>query len=108
MRKYMYLGTYTGEGIKGVAAEGGTAREEATRALFENLGGRITEYSFMFGAYDFVIIADMPDHSAALVPPMMAGSTGTVRVMTVELLPPAVLDDASRTAKGLAFRAAGH
>jgi uncharacterized protein with GYD domain len=108
MVRYLYLGKYSTEGLKGLAAEGGTKRREATGQLVESLGGRMTEYAFAVGEYDFIVIAEMPDDTAALVPSIMAGSTGTVRVLTVPLRSPAEIDAVSARIAEATFRAAGH
>lgn len=60
MHTYLYTGRYTADGVRGVIGEGGAAREAATRALFESLGGRIVTYGFVMGEWDFVILAEMP------------------------------------------------
>lgn len=108
MPRYLYLGTYTGEGVLGVMSEGGTRREAETRDLFERLGGRVETYLFAVGSdVDFVIIAEMPDAVAAIVPPMLAAAGGKVVVRTTPLLAPDQLDVAAQAARGVSFRAAG-
>ena len=114
MARYLYLGRYNGDGCRGVVAEGGSGRESETRELFSALGGRVETYQFAVGPdFDFVIIAEMPDTAAAIVPPLMASATGTVEVRTTLLLSPAeeeeagAVDVAAQQARGLSFRAAG-
>lgn len=108
MSRYLYLGRYTGEGIEGVVAEGGSRRETETRDLFERIGGRVESYDFAVGPEcDFVIIADVPDVLAAIVPPLLASSGGKVIVRTTPLLTPQQLDAATQTARGITFRSAG-
>ena len=108
MPRYLYLGRYTGDGVSGVMAEGGTGREAETRAAFERVGGRVETYLFAVGPdLDFVIIAEMPDTVAAIVPPMLASAGGRVVVRTTPLLSPADLDAAAAVARGVTFRAAG-
>ena len=41
MPKYLFQGSYIGEGLKGLATEGGTPRVEAARQLFGSLGGTL-------------------------------------------------------------------
>ena len=107
MSMVLYLGSYSAEGLTGVIAEGGTAREQETRALFESLGGRVLWYGFALGEADFVILAEMPDDQAAVVPPLLASATGTVRVRTVKLLTAGEMDDVAVQAREASFRAAG-
>lgn len=107
MHTYLYTGRYTADGVRGVIGEGGAAREAATRALFESLGGRIVTYGFVMGEWDFVILAEMPSDSAAVVPPMMARATGTVEVHVTRVYSSAEIDESSSLARGVSFRAAG-
>lgn len=108
MPHYLYLGRYTGEGCAGIVAEGGSRREADTRRVFEQVGGRLETYLFAFGPdFDFVIVAEMPDTAAALVPPLLASATGTVIVRATPLLSPAELDAVAEKARGASFRGVG-
>jgi uncharacterized protein with GYD domain len=107
MSMYLYIGSYSAEGRKGLMAEGGSSREAATRALFESMGGSVERYAFAMGSFDFVIIADMPDDRVALIPPLIANSTGTVSVTTTKLLTPLEMDAVTSLAQSFTFRKAG-
>lgn len=104
----MYLGKYTTEGLKGLAAEGGTKRLQATERLVTSIGGTIVEYFFAVGEYDFVLIVDVPDNATGLVAPILTGSSGTVRVLTVPLLSPSEMDEVCSKIQLGSFRPAGH
>lgn len=108
MVRYLYLGKYTTEGLQGLVAEGGTKRREATEAFFASLGGRLVEYYFAVGEYDFALIAELPDDTAALVPPLVTGTTGTLRVLTIPLRTPAEIDEVCARIADTSFRPAGH
>ena len=41
MPKYLFQGSYIGDGLKGLATEGGTPRVEAAKQLFGSLGGTL-------------------------------------------------------------------
>ena len=107
MAKFMYLGKYTADGLKGLAAEGGTKRLEATERLVASIGGTILEYSFAIGEYDFVLVVDLPDHTAGLIAPILTGASGTVRVLTVPLVSPAEIDEVCARITHGSFRPAG-
>lgn len=108
MPRYLYLGRYAAEGCRGVIAEGGTHRETETRAVVEQVGGTVELYQFAFAPdVDFVIVAEMPDSVSALVPPLLAASTGTVEVRGIPLMPPSDVDAATQVARSVVFRAAG-
>lgn len=107
MGLYLYIGSYSAEGVKGVMVEGGRKREAETRRLVKSVGGKILHYAFAMGDFDFVIVAEMPDDKAALVAPMLACATGTVHVKTTKLLSPAEMDEVCKLAGKGRFRAAG-
>jgi len=105
MPKYLTLGSYTAEGIKGVLKDGGTGRRKAVQAAVEAMGGKIEAYYFAFGENDVVVISEVPDNVTAAALAIGIGSTGTVSLKTVVLLTPEELDEATK--KTVAFRAAG-
>lgn len=107
MATFMYLGTYTADGLKGLAAEGGTKRREATEKLVSSIGGTLVHYSFAVGEYDFVLIVDLPDNAAGLVAPILTGASGTVRVLTVPLVTPQQIDEVCARIPSGSFRPAG-
>lgn len=107
MVRYLYLGKYTADGLRGLSTEGGTKRREATEKLISSIGGRIIEYSFAVGEYDFVLIVEMPDDAAALVAPIVTGASGTVRVLTIPLISPENLDEITSRIARTTFRPAG-
>lgn len=107
MAKFLYLGKYTAEGLKGLAVDGGTKRKEAIEHFASSIGGSILEYSFAVGEYDFVVIADVPDNAAGLIAPIMTGATGTVRLVTVPLVSPQQIDEVCARIPSSTFRPAG-
>lgn len=107
MAKFMYLGKYTADGLRGLAAEGGTKREAAIEKLVGSIGGTVLEYFFAVGEYDFVVIIDVPDNAAGLIAPILTGSTGTVRVVTVPLMSPKDMDEVCARIPSTSFRPAG-
>jgi uncharacterized protein with GYD domain len=107
MARFLYLGKYTSEGLKGLAAEGGTKRREATERLIGSIGGKILEYSFAVGEYDFVLIVEVADDAAGLIAPILTGSSGTVHVLTVPLIDPKTIDEVSARITKATFRPAG-
>jgi uncharacterized protein with GYD domain len=105
MPKYLSMGSYTVDGIKGVLKEGGTGRRKAVQTAIEALGGKMEAYYFAFGEADVVVISDVPDNVTALALAIGIGSTGTVSLKTTVLVTPEEVDQA--TQKTVAFRAAG-
>ena len=92
MSKYLFHGSYTDEGLKGLLKEGGSKRREATEQLVKSLGGTLEAYYFAFGDNDFYLIADVPDNVSASVGSLVANASGAVKVKTVVLLTPKEVD----------------
>ena len=105
MAKYLFTGSYTSDGAKGVLKEGGTARRAMLDEMIGSLGGTVESFYFAFGEADVYVIADLPDASSAAAMSMTASATGAVEVRTIALLTPEELDDA--TTKSVAYRAPG-
>lgn len=57
---FLFLMSYTAEGVRGVMQQGGEARSAATRAFMEARGGRISHTGFMFGEYDTMLLVELP------------------------------------------------
>lgn len=96
MPKYMFTGSYTAEGARGVLAEGGSGRRAATEKLVKSLGGTLEAYYFAFGSDDFYLIADLPGNAAAAAGALTAGASGAIRTRTIVLLTPEEVDAATR------------
>ena len=105
MPKYLFTGSYTPEGARGVLAEGGTGRREATERLVASLGGTVEAYYFAFGGDDFFLIADLPSHAAAAAGALTAAASGAITTRTTVLLTPEDVDAASQLSP--AYRAPG-
>jgi uncharacterized protein with GYD domain len=96
MPKYLVAGSYTKEGVKGLLAEGGSARRAATEAMITSLGGTMEAYYFAFGTDDFYIIVDAPSNAAVAAAALTAAASGAVNPRTVVLLTPEEVDAATK------------
>ena len=105
MAKFLFTGSYTSEGARGVLAEGGTRRREAAEQVVSSVGGTIEAYYFGFGTDDFYLIADLPDNAAAAAGAMTAAASGAMGIRTTVLLTPEEIDAASKLSPS--FRAPG-
>ena len=94
MPKYLFHGSYTEEGLKGLLKEGGSRRRDAARQTLESVGGTLEAYYHAYGDDDFYIIADMPDNASATALSLVVNATGAVNVKTVVLLTPEEVDQA--------------
>ena len=96
MPKYLFTGSYTAEGARGVIKDGGSKRRQAVESLMRSLNGTLETHYFGFGSDDFYVIAELPDHAAAAAASLTVGASGTLGVRTIVLLTPEEIDDAAR------------
>ncbi len=96
MAKYLFIGSYTADGARGLLDDGGTKRREVAEQVVRSVGGTLESYYFGFGADDFYLIADLPDHSAAAAVSLTVGGSGAVTSRTVVLMTPEDIDAAGR------------
>ena len=96
MPKYLYHGSYTDKGLKGLLKDGGSKRVKVTKKAIESLGGKMEAYYFALGGSDFFIILEAPDNVAAITGSMVANASGTVKVNITALVSPEEVDLASK------------
>jgi uncharacterized protein with GYD domain len=96
MPKYLIKATYTSEGAKGVAKEGGTGRRDTVAKLAENSGGKMESFYFAFGETDAYVICDMPDNATAAAVALAVNSSGAATATTVILMTPEEMDEATK------------
>ena len=95
MPKYLLQVSYTLDGVKGVVAEGGSARKAAAQAAAESVGGTLESLYFAFGETDVFAVADLPDNAAAAALALSVTAAGGAAVRTVVLLTPDEIDGAT-------------
>jgi uncharacterized protein with GYD domain len=96
MAKYLFIANLKADGVKGVLAQGGTARAEAVSKATKSVGGQLETFYFAFGSDDVYAIVDVPDNVSAAAMAMSVAATGIVGVRTVVLLTPAEIDQAAK------------
>ncbi|MGE4358123.1 MAG: GYD domain-containing protein [Candidatus Omnitrophota bacterium] len=62
MAKFLMLGKYTLEGIKGISKE----RTNKGVELIEKAGGKVEKMYVLLGEYDLVFLVDFPDNASAI------------------------------------------
>jgi len=92
--KYLFQGSYTEEGLRGLLKEGGSKRREAAEQVIKSVGGTLEAYYFAFGDNDFYVIVDMPDNVSTTAVSLVVNVSGAVNVKTVVLLTPEEVDQA--------------
>jgi uncharacterized protein with GYD domain len=94
MPKYLFIGSYSPEGARGVLKDGGTKRRQAAEQVMRSVGGTVESMHFGFGSDDFFIVAELPDNAAASAGSLTVGASGAVRVRTVVLMTAEEVDEA--------------
>ena len=105
MGKYLFRGTFSTEGLRGVMKDGGTSRPKAVAALAESVGGRLDAYYFAFGEDSYYVVCDLPNDEAAAACAMTVAASGAVSNSTVKLLTPEQVDAAVKLSPS--YRAPG-
>ncbi|MGD9238930.1 MAG: GYD domain-containing protein [Desulfobacterales bacterium] len=106
MPKYLFYGSYTPHGFKGLMEEGGSKRIEAAKRALGSVDGKLEAFYFSFGKNDFYIIADLPDNVTTTAITFAGNVSGTFRINGVALLTAEELDEAIK--KSVDFRPPGH
>jgi uncharacterized protein with GYD domain len=96
MPKYLLEVSYTLDGVRAVAAKGGSVRKAAAQAAAKSLGGKLDSFYFAFGKNDVYTVADLPDNEAAAALALAVTAGGGAMVRTVVLLTPEEIDGAAQ------------
>lgn len=105
MAKYLFQASYTLDGTRGLAKEGGSSRRAAVEQMVKGLGGTLESMYYAFGKIDVFIVADLPDAACAAAISLSVGASGGARVTTIPLMTPADMDAAAK--KSVKYRAPG-
>ena len=105
MGKYLFQGSYTEQGLKGLLKEGGSGRVKAIEQLVKGLGGKLEMFYFSHGSDDFFIVADVPEGVSAIATSLIVNATGTVKARMTVLITPEEIDQAAKIT--INFRPAG-
>jgi len=93
-RKFLILGKYTQAGMAGALADGFESRREVMTDAITSMGGRLIDYSFCMGEYDFTVVAEYEDESKALASSLIPVAAGTVIAHVIRLLTIEEMDQA--------------
>ena len=105
MPKYLWSGSYTAAGTKGLLAEGGSGRRAAIEKLIGSIGGKVECMYFTFGEKDILCILDAPDNVSAAALGLAVGASGSVEGGVTVLLTAEEVDAATK--KNPAYRPPG-
>ena len=82
MPTYISFASYTDQGIRNV--KDSPKRLDAAKDLAKDLGGELKQFYLTMGAYDIVIVLDLPGDDAAAKFALSLCSLGNVRTTTVK------------------------
>ena len=105
MAKFMVKASYTAEGARGLAKEGGRGRRAAVQKAVEGLGGKLEGFYFAYGDVDAYVICDLPDAASGIAISLAVNASGAVRASTIPLITPEEMDAAAK--KVTSYRAPG-
>jgi uncharacterized protein with GYD domain len=107
MAKFAVFFTFKGETIKAMMSKP-SDRAAVVSKLCEAAGGRMDAYYVMFGQWDGMVIAEVPDSkAAAAVSLAVSGSGAFAHIETHELLDAAEFGGALSTASSLTYTPPG-
>jgi len=101
MAKYLFQGSYTVEGLRGLLREGGTQQGAAIAQCIHALGGTLEALYFAYGSDDFFLILDMPEQVAATAVTLALNAVGAVQGQMVVLIAPQEIDVAVQRASAV-------
>ena len=105
MPHYLWTGSYTVEGTKGLMKEGGTKRRDLVEQMIAKAGGKLHAFYFAFGESDIYGIAEFPDAATATAVSLAVNSSGAVTLRSTQLVTPEEMDAASK--KTIGYRPPG-
>ncbi len=105
MPKYLLEASYTAEGAKGLAKEGGSSRRKMVTEMVKGMNGTIEAFYFAFGTTDVFVLADVPDAVTAAALSLAINQSGAVHLKTHVLMTPEEMDQAAK--KSVSYRAPG-
>jgi uncharacterized protein with GYD domain len=97
--------SYTAEGAKGLAKEGGSSRRKTVEETVKSLRGTVDAFYYAFGTTDVYLIVDLPDAVTAAAVSLAINATGAVNLRTHILMTPEEMDQAAK--RSVSYRAPG-
>ena len=94
MPKFLFEGSYTPEGMKGVVKDKASGRKAVVEKMLASLGGKLEGIYFAFGEDDVFVLADLPDSVSAAALSMTIASSGALKGKTIPLLTVEEIDQA--------------
>ena len=97
MSKYLLVGSYSPEGLRGLQKDSATKRREAVAELVKSAGGTLEAFYYAFGGDDVITIVDAPDNVSISAISIAASASGMVRTRVTPLLTVQEVDTALKS-----------
>jgi uncharacterized protein with GYD domain len=86
MPKFLIEGSYSAEGLRGLAKDKASGRQAAVKDALAALGGKLEGVYYALGDADVYVLCECPDHVTAAALSLAASASGLIRTKTVQLL----------------------
>ena len=96
MPKYLIEASYTAEGAKGIAKDGGSKRKAFVGEMTKKSGGTMESFYFAFGSNDVYCVVDVPDVASMMAVSLAVNSSGAVKLKTIPLISAEEVDTAAK------------
>ena len=100
MPTYLWRGSYTADGTKGLMKDGGTKRRAAVQQMVEKAGGKLHAFYFAIGEADVYGIVEFPDAATLVAVSLAVNGSGAVNLQSTLLLSPEEFDAATKKSVG--------
>jgi uncharacterized protein with GYD domain len=94
MPHFLIEGSYSPEGLRGLAKDKAAGREAAVKAALKKIGGKLVGLYFALGEADVYAVCECPDYITAAAMSLAASSSGLIRTKTIPLMTVAETDKA--------------
>jgi uncharacterized protein with GYD domain len=86
MPKFLIEGSYSAEGLRGLAKDKASGRQSAVKDALASLGGKLEGVYYALGEADVYVLCECPDHVSAAALSLAASASGLVRTKTIPLM----------------------
>ena len=86
MPKFLIEGSYTSEGLRGLAKEKASGRQAVLKEALTSIGGKLDGIYYALGDTDVYVLCECPDNVSVAALSLAASSTGLVRTKTIPLM----------------------
>jgi len=96
MPKYLIEASYTAEGARGIAKDGGSKRVAIVADMTKKSGGTMESFYFAFGSSDVYCVVDVPDIASMMAVSLAVNASGAVKLKTIPLISAEEVDAAAK------------